>query len=34
MSEKYVPRLKKIYKEQIAPDLQKEFNYNSIMQIP
>jgi len=34
MSEKYVPRLKKIYKEKIAPELQKEFNYKSPMQIP
>jgi len=32
--EKYVPRLKKIYKEQIAPELFKEFNYKSPMQIP
>jgi len=29
-----VPRLKKIYKEQIAPELLKEFNYKSVMQIP
>ena len=28
------PRLKKIYKEQIAPELFKEFNYSSVMQIP
>jgi large subunit ribosomal protein L5 len=28
------PRLKKIYKEQIAPELFKEFNYKSNMQIP
>jgi large subunit ribosomal protein L5 len=31
---KYVPRLKKIYKEQIAPELFKEFSYTSPMQIP
>jgi large subunit ribosomal protein L5 len=31
---KYVPRLKKIYKEQIAPELLKEFSYKSPMQIP
>jgi len=30
----YVPRLKKIYKEQIAPEMFKEFNYKSNMQIP
>ena len=30
----YVPRLKKIYKEQIAPELFKEFSYKSNMQIP
>ena len=30
----YVPRLKKIYKEQIAPEMYKEFNYKSNMQIP
>jgi len=30
----YIPRLKKIYKEQIAPALLKEFNYKSPMQIP
>ena len=34
MAEKYVPRLKKIYQEQIAPELFKEFNYKSVMQIP
>ena len=27
-------QLKKVYKEQIAPALQKEFNYSSAMQIP
>jgi large subunit ribosomal protein L5 len=30
----YEPRLKKIYKEQIAPDLLKEFGYTSPMQTP
>jgi large subunit ribosomal protein L5 len=30
----YEPRLKKIYKEQIAPELFKEFSYKSPMQIP
>ena len=34
MEKNYVPRLKKIYKEQIAPELFKEFNYKSNMQIP
>jgi len=34
MAEKYVPRLKKIYTEQIAPELFKEFSYKSPMQIP
>ena len=28
------PRLKKIYREQIAPDLIKEFNYKTPMQVP
>jgi large subunit ribosomal protein L5 len=32
--EKIEPRLKKIYKEQIAPELFKEFSYKSVMQIP
>ena len=27
-------QLKKVYKEQIAPELQKQFNYSSAMQIP
>jgi large subunit ribosomal protein L5 len=30
----YEPRLKKIYKERIAPEMFKEFNYTSIMQTP
>jgi len=34
IEKKYVPRLKKIYKEQIAPELFKEFSYKSVMQIP
>lgn len=32
--ENYVPRLKKVYKDTIAPELFKEFNYTSVMQIP
>ncbi|HUW41974.1 MAG TPA: 50S ribosomal protein L5 [Rectinemataceae bacterium] len=30
----YVPRLKKIYRETVAPDLFKEFGYTSTMQVP
>ena len=30
----YVPRLKKVYKDTIAPELNKEFAYKSPMQIP
>jgi large subunit ribosomal protein L5 len=30
----YVPRLKKIYRETIAPELVKDFNYSSSMQTP
>jgi large subunit ribosomal protein L5 len=30
----YVPRLKKVYKDEIAPALMKEFSYTSCMQIP
>jgi large subunit ribosomal protein L5 len=30
----YEPRLKKIYKEQVAPELFKEFGYTSVMQTP
>jgi len=30
----YEPRLKKIFREQIAPEMQKEFNYKTPMQIP
>ncbi|MBD5443724.1 MAG: 50S ribosomal protein L5 [Treponemataceae bacterium] len=30
----YVPRLKKVYNETIAPALMKEFNYTTPMQIP
>ena len=34
MGEKYIPRLKKVYQETIAPELFKEFSYKSPMQIP
>jgi len=30
----YIPRLKKIYREQIAPELMKEFSYKTPMQTP
>jgi large subunit ribosomal protein L5 len=30
----YVPRLKKIYREKVAPELIKEFSYSSSMQVP
>jgi large subunit ribosomal protein L5 len=30
----YVPRLKKIYREKVAPELFKEFSYQSTMQVP
>ena len=32
--ENYVPRLKKVYKDTIAPALFKELGYTSVMQIP
>ena len=32
--ETYIPRLKQIYREQIAPELVKEFNYKTPMQAP
>ncbi len=30
----YIPRLKKVYKDTVAPELFKEFGYTSVMQIP
>jgi large subunit ribosomal protein L5 len=30
----YEPRLKKLYREQVAPDMFKEFGYTSVMQTP
>ncbi|MBN2873745.1 MAG: 50S ribosomal protein L5 [Spirochaetales bacterium] len=30
----YVPRLRKIYAEKVAPELKSEFGYSSVMQIP
>jgi len=32
--EKYIPTLKKQYKEEIIPSLMKEFGYTSVMQVP
>ncbi len=32
--DKYVPRLKKVYKDEIAPALFKELGYTTPMQIP
>ncbi|MCK5156295.1 MAG: 50S ribosomal protein L5 [Spirochaetales bacterium] len=30
----YIPRMKKLFKEKVAPELMKEFAYSSVMQIP
>lgn len=30
----YIPRLKTVYREKIAKDLMKEFNYSSVMEVP
>ena len=34
MSEKYIPRLKSKYAEEVAPALMKKFGYDNVMQIP
>jgi len=34
MSKNYEPRLKKIFRDEIAPEMLKEFNYKTPMQIP
>ncbi|MEL6546096.1 MAG: 50S ribosomal protein L5, partial [Myxococcota bacterium] len=35
MSEqKYEPRLRKNYREEVAPSLMKEFGYENVMQVP
>ena len=34
MSEKYIPRLKKVYREEIVPRLMNEFSYKNVMQVP
>ena len=32
--DQYIPRMKKLYKEKVAPELMNEFSYSSVMQIP
>lgn len=32
--DQYIPRMKKLFREKVAPELLKEFNYTSVMQIP
>jgi large subunit ribosomal protein L5 len=34
MAEKYEPRMKKKYREEVVPALMKEFSYKNIMQVP
>ncbi len=34
MVEKYVPRLKRKYQEEVVASLKKEFNYRNVMQVP
>ena len=34
MAEKYIPRLKKIYEEEIVAALMKELNITNVMQVP
>ncbi|OMH40255.1 50S ribosomal protein L5 [Desulfurobacterium indicum] len=34
MAEKYIPRLKEMYKKEVIPALQKKFNYKNIMEVP
>ncbi len=34
MSEKYIPRMKTAYRQEVVPELVKEFNYTSVMQVP
>lgn len=34
MANKYVPRLKKVYKDKLASEMNTEFKYKSVMQIP
>ncbi|MEO2065990.1 MAG: 50S ribosomal protein L5, partial [Desulfurobacteriaceae bacterium] len=32
--EKYIPRLKKRYKEEVVPALMKKFGYKNVMEVP
>lgn len=32
--EQYIPRIKKLYRETVAPELMKDFGFSSVMQIP
>jgi len=32
--DQYIPRMKKLFREKVAPELMKEFSYSSVMQIP
>ena len=34
VQEKVVPRLKKLYQEDIVPEMMKKFNYKNVMQVP
>ena len=34
MAEKYIPRLQKLYKEELVSALMKELNISNIMQVP
>ncbi len=34
MSEQYIPRLKKVYQENVVSELKEEFQYSSVMQVP
>jgi len=32
--DQYIPRMKQLYREKVAPELMKDFSYSSVMQIP
>ena len=34
MAEKYIPRLQKLYKEELVASLMKELNITNVMQVP
>ena len=34
MAEKYIPRLQKLYKDEIVSSLMKELNLSNVMQVP